>query len=286
MVFAHRRLPTGKKTKNPPCPLCLRGEQALPKIPHRNYELEYLVASELLIVDSPASMAVTAADIFAKTAKDCVGRKGRFAVAISGGSTPRATHRLLAEQPYRSEIPWTAVHIFWVDERCVPQDSKASNYGVAKKDLVDRVPILPQQVHPMTGDTSPEQAAIAYQKKLKAFFRADKGGLPIFDLIFLGVGKDGHTASMFPGQQALDEKENWVVAVKGGDPDVSRITMTYPVLNRASQVVLFVSGKQKAAVVKAVLEDKHTDLPAQRIQPANGKLTWLLDHDAASLLSN
>lgn len=241
---------------------------------------------ELMIKANAANLAVTAADIFVKTAKDCVTRKGRFAVAISGGSTPRATHRLLAEEPYRSDIPWTRTHVFWVDERCVPEDSQASNYGAAKKDLVDRVPIPPAQVHAMTGEAFPEQGAMAYQTKLKAFFRADKGGLPIFDLIFLGIGKDGHIASLFPGQQALDEKEKWVVAVKGGDPNLSRITMTYRVLNGADHIVLLVSGKEKAAVVKAVLEEKHTDLPAQRIQLPNGKLTWLLDREAASLLSN
>jgi 6-phosphogluconolactonase len=238
-----------------------------------------------MIKDDSASLAVAAADIFALTAKECVAERGRFVVAVSGGSTPRAAHRLLTEEPYRSGIQWEKVHIFWVDERCVPEDHPASNYGAARKDFLDRVTVPAEQIHPMTGDAVPEETALTYQRELEAFFGLGEGEPPVFDLICLGIGKDGHTASLFPAQRALDEKQRWVVAVKGGDPNVSRLTMTYPILNRASQIVFVAFGREKAAIVKSVVEMGEEKLPAQRIRPVNGRLTWLLDREAASLLT-
>ncbi len=240
--------------------------------------------AEVIVVDSPNHLAKKGAEIFMAAAKECIAEKRRFSVAVSGGSTPRAMHGLLAEDPFRSDALWEKTHVFWVDERCVPQDSAASNYGAAKKDFLEQVSIPPGQVHPMPSEALPEEGAAAYQTKLKAFFALNKGGLPVFDLIFLGIGKDGHTASLFPGQPSLDEKEKLVVAIRGGEPDVSRLTMTYPVLNWAERTVFMVSGKEKALVTKAVLGKESLPLPAQRIKPANGKLIWLLDAGAASLL--
>lgn len=240
--------------------------------------------SEIIIKDSPIHLAMTAADLFAMAAKNCAAQRGRFVVALSGGSTPRGMHRMLAEEPYLSCIPWNDAHIFWVDERCVPENDPASNYGIARKDFLDRVPIATRQIYPMYGGTLPEKGAAMYQAKLKAFFRVEEGSFPIFDLIFLGVGKDGHTASLFPEQRALDERERWVVAVKGGSPDVDRLTMTYPVLNHARQIVFLAAGKEKSGVLRAILEQRQMALPAQRIRPMSGKLTWLLDREAASLL--
>jgi len=223
--------------------------------------------------------------MFSKRARDCVANHGRFTVAISGGSTPRPLHRLLGQEPYRSDIPWTGTHFFWVDDRCVPETSPASNVGAARKDFLDHIPIPTSQVHPMPVAAPPEDGARQYEQDLREFFMWDKSDFPAFDLIFLGIGQDGHTASLFPGHDALDERKRWVVAVKGGNPNVSRLTMTLPVLNRAREIVFLVSGKGKAAVTKAVFDESSTRLPAQRIQPTKGRVIWLVDRQASTLLS-
>jgi len=240
---------------------------------------------EIIIRDNPAQMARAAADIFTKAAKEAVSKGVRFTVAVSGGSTPRAMHGLLETEPFRSEIPWNSTYIFWVDERCVPINDPASNYGAAGKDLLDRVPIPTEQSYPMPVDSPPEEGAMEYQKTLIDFFQLQDGEFPVFDLIFLGIGRDGHTASLFPGQEALDEDERLVVAVKGGNPDVSRITMTFPVLNNAGHVVILVSGRSKAEVLRSIFEDSRAYLPAHGVRPINGRLTWLLDSEVASLFS-
>jgi 6-phosphogluconolactonase len=240
---------------------------------------------EIIITDDPTQLAETAADIFTSTAKDCVTQTKFFTVAISGGSTPRHMHRLLAKEPYSSGIPWKKIHIFWVDERCVPMDDPASNYGLAKKDFLERISIPLEQIHPMPGTVPPEEGAKRYQDEMERFFQNGQEDFPVFDLIFLGMGKDGHTASLFPGAKSPSESDRWVIAVKGGNPNVYRLTLTYDVLNRAKKVYFLVSGKEKAPIVRTVLEDKDAHLPAQKIQPMQGELTWLLDNKAASLLS-
>jgi len=241
--------------------------------------------SKIIIKDNPTDWALWAADIFSKSAIYCVADQGRFVVALSGGSTPRPAHSLLGQEPFRSDIPWAGTHIFWVDERCVPDTSQDSNFGTAKEDFLDQIPIPAGQIHPMPAEARPEDGARQYEQQLKDFFGSDEKGLPTFDLIFLGTGQDGHTASLFPGQRALDEGQRWVLAVKGGNPSVSRLTMTLPLLNRARQMVFLVSGKNKAPVIRAIVEESTGLLPAQRIQPMSGQLTYLLDWQAASLLS-
>jgi 6-phosphogluconolactonase len=240
---------------------------------------------QIIINDDTIDLARTAAELFSVTADECVARKGQFFVAISGGTTPRLFHRMLVQEPYFSEIPWDRMHIFWVDERCVPENDAASNYGASKKDFLNRAPISKTQVYPMPGRLSPEDGARKYQKTLMDFFHLKYGQFPTFDLILLGTGKDGHTASLFPGQKTLDNKERLVISVKGGDPDVSRLTMTFPVLNHAKRIIFMVSGKNKAGIVKTILEFPKAKLPAQRIRPLNGTLTWLLDSETASMLS-
>ena len=239
----------------------------------------------IIIETNRAQMAKKGAEIFSQAAKKSVETRGRFVVAISGGSTPRNMHRLLGEEPFLSDIPWDKTDIFWVDERCVPADDLHGNFGTAKKDFLERVPIPEEQVHPMPGEGPPEMGALNYQQEFLKVFQVGEDEFPVFDLIFLGMGTDGHTASLFPGQGSLDEKERLVVPVKGGNPNVSRLTMTYPVLNSGRQIVFMVSGKEKAEVVKTVLEDKQSRFPAQGIEPANGKLVFLIDREAASLLS-
>ena len=239
----------------------------------------------MVIKDKAGHLAQEAAYIFTRTAKSCIERNGRFTVAVSGGATPRPMHRLLAEEPCRSDMPWDKTNIFWVDERCVPADDFSSNYGALKKDLLDRVPGLEAQTHPMPGALDPEEGALRYQEHLVDYFHLARGEFPIFDLIFLGLGRDGHTASLFPGDSVLDEETRLVVTVRGGDPDVDRLTMTFPVLNRAEQIIFLVSGKEKAVILKTVLESSPGLLPAQKIRPVNGMLMWLSDQEAAAFLS-
>ena len=239
---------------------------------------------ETIVLDHP-DWASRAADIFSKSAIDCVTNHGRFAVALSGGSTPRPVHRLLGQEPYRSDIPWTGTHLFWVDDRCVPETSPASNFGAAKEDFLGHISIPASQIHPMPVEAPFADGARQYEQELRESFATDQEAFPAFDLMFLGIGQDGHTASLFPGHDALDERQRWVVAVKGGTPNVSRLTMTLPVLNRAREIVFLVAGKGKASVTKAILEKSAIGLPAQRIQPLNGRLMWLMDGEASSLLS-
>lgn len=229
-------------------------------------------------------LANKGAEIFSRAAIESIEKRGRFAVAISGGSTPRVMHGMLAKEPYLSDIPWKKTHIFWVDERCVPENDPASNFGLARKDFLDRVPIPQNQIHPIPVEAYSEEGAGKYQRVLIDFFHLQKGEFPVFDLIFLGIGTDGHTASLFPGKSALNEMNRWVVAVKGGNPNVNRLTLTLPVINRGKQIVFMISGKKKASVVKNALKGIQSGLPAQLVKPIKGTLIWLLDREAASLL--
>ena len=238
----------------------------------------------IIIKDTPLQAAAAAADLFAKTARECVSDKGFFTVAVSGGSTPRPMHRMLAKEPYRWEVPWNKTHIFWVDERRVPENDPQSNYGAAKQDILDRVDIPREQIYPVFDIGPHREWALKYQKKIIDFFQLKEGQYPIFDLIFLGIGTDGHTASLFPGQEALSENDWLIIAVRGGNPCVDRITMTFSVLNRAAHVVFLASGNGKAVVVNSIVRGRKAGLPALKIQPKNGILTWILDKEAASLL--
>jgi len=238
----------------------------------------------IIIESNAAGLARKGAEIFSRAAKESVEKKGRFAVAISGGSTPRSMHSMLGKEPFYSNIPWGKTDIFWADERCVPSNHPDSNFGAAKKDFLDLVPIPKEHIHPLQGGLSPKEGALWYQQKLIKFFQRKEDEFPLFDLIFLGIGTDGHTASLFPGQSALNEMKKWVVAVKGGNPDVNRLTLTFPVINRGKQIVFMISGKKKASVVKTAFKDIQSGLPAQLVQPLKGTLIWLLDREAASLL--
>ena len=240
---------------------------------------------EIIVKDTPLQAAITGADLFVENARISVTQSGSFAVAISGGSTPRPMHRLLAQEPYCSKIPWSRTELFWVDERCISVEDPASNYGMARTDFLNQVPIPKDQVHPILADLSPEQGAQAYTRRLIDFFHLHRANFPVFDLIYLGIGLDGHTASLFPGQDALDETERLVMSVKGGDPYVSRLTLTFPVINRAKRIVFMVSGRGKADTLRTILECPEAGLPAQRVRPLKGSLTWLLDNESASMLS-
>jgi 6-phosphogluconolactonase len=224
------------------------------------------------------------AKIFSEIAEESVSATGRFNVALSGGNTPRPLHRALAESPYAETLPWSMTHVFWVDERCVPVGDEASNYGNAEKDLIDKVPISPGYVHPMYTGLFPEAGAAVYERLLKSELRPAENENPSFDLILLGIGSDGHTASLFPDDDFCKDKNQWVKAVRGGNPHVDRLTLTLPVINQARAVLFMASGKTKARVVKAVLEDRPPELPASHVNPVNGRLIWVLDQEAAELL--
>lgn len=240
---------------------------------------------KIAIKKDPEAQARAGADIFCSAAETAIARKGFFAAALAGGGTPRPMHRLLAADPHRSAIDWQHTHIFWVDERMVPANHPDSNFGLARKDLLDHVPLPAVNIHPMPTAATPEQGALQYQRLLAEFFKPPSGQPPAFDLIYLGIGRDGHTASLFPGESFPETGGTWVVAARGGIPDVSRLTLTFEVLNGGAQLVFLVSGKEKAAVVKTVLEERSGELPAQRIRPPHRNVTWLLDRSAASRLA-
>lgn len=237
---------------------------------------------EIIVEPGPPDLDRKGAEIFCRTAKTCTEKKGRFAVAISGGSTPRGMHRQLSKAPFISKVPWQDTHIFWVDERMVPTGHPHSNFGTAKNDFLNHVPIPLSHLHPMPTDGNPDEAAAAYEEELRTFFKPAGRGWPIFDLIFLGLGTDGHTASLFPGQSWRQDSSPWVAGVMGKNPDIYRLSLTYPVLNNAEHVLFLVSGKGKAAIVKRIFENEAAGLPAQEIQPLRRNVTWLLDRNAAS----
>ncbi len=240
--------------------------------------------ANIIIAENADRLAVMGVELFCRNARRGIERSGRFAVAISGGSTPRAMHRLLAREPYVSEICWQKIHLFWVDERLVPAHDPASNYGAAREDFLAAVPIPTEQVYSMTSEKPPEDAAAEYQQKLEACFGKGPEKFPRFDMIFLGVGPDGHTASIFPDDYTAETTDLPVVPVKGGNPDLYRLTLTVPVLNHAKCAVFIVSGRGKAPLVKTLLTAEPSQLPARKIQPVNGRLVWLLDCEAAELL--
>ncbi len=241
--------------------------------------------TQIIIAADADDQAFRAVELFKNAARAQVDQRGSFVAALSGGSTPRGMYRLLASPPALTEVPWEHTHLFWVDERCVPPSDPESNLGTAWRDLLRYLPLPPENIHFVRGDFPPEEAADEYQMELIRFFQLGEGEFPIFDLIFLGMGKDGHTASLFPGLSALHEESRLVMAVKGGTPDVYRTTLTFPVLNRARRIVFLVAGMDKAETVRALLETAQPDLPAAKIKPLQGDVIWLLDQEAASLLA-
>ncbi|HKG58284.1 MAG TPA: 6-phosphogluconolactonase [Pyrinomonadaceae bacterium] len=201
-------------------------------------------------------------------------------VALSGGSTPKLMFQILAEQ-FRDEVAWSNIHFFWSDERHVPPDDRESNYRMAHEALLSHVPVSANNVHRIPGE-NPDAAAAASEYE-QTIIDVTKQALPRLDLIFLGLGTDGHTASIFPGSEVLHETKRLVAAPYVEKLKSYRITMTLPLLNNGASVVFLVSGAEKAEVVKAVLQGEH-QYPAQAVKPAQGELIWMLDKDAASKL--
>ncbi|MBI3003159.1 MAG: 6-phosphogluconolactonase [candidate division NC10 bacterium] len=228
-----------------------------------------------------------AARRFAAVAGRAVRARGRFTVALPGGSTPVPLFRLLAASPLRERLPWDRTHVFWADERCVPPDDPASNYGLARTHLLSRVPLTAPNVHRMRGEDPPAEAAAAFEADLRAAFGLPEGRrVPRLDLVLLGLGEDGHTASLFPGSPVLEERERLVAAPFVERLNAHRLTLTLPVLNAARDLLVLVAGAEKAEALRDSFEPPSgpPSLPFHRIAPRSGRLTWLVDAAAAGLL--
>ena len=243
----------------------------------------------LRILDGTDALCEAAAAEFLSAAADAVREHGSFSVALAGGSTPKALYAMLATDPQlRAGIPWDKLYFFFSDERHVPPDHPDSNFRMAQEAMLSKVSLAPQQVARIKGEyPDARQVAREYEQTLRDFFHLAAGRLPRFDLVLLGMGPDGHTASLFPGTRALREGKRLVVSNWVEKLGTDRITMTVPVLNNAARILFLVQGEEKASALKVVLDGPRNpgQLPAQLIQPANGQLLWLVDKAAARLLS-
>lgn len=235
------------------------------------------------IFNDTATLSQTAAELFVKTAQEAVAQNGRFTVALTGGSSPIQLHKLLTQSPYSEQVPWAQTYIFWGDERWVPLTDDKSNYKMAKDTLLDHVPVPADQIYPMYGEGEPEEYAIQYEKILQNHFNQE---IPAFDLILLGMGDDGHTASLFPGTAVLNENSRWVQAYYLKPQNMYRITLTAPLINQAKKIVFLTFGQNKANALYEVLKGaRNTEqYPSQLINPKNGEVIWLVDEAAASKL--
>ena len=241
-----------------------------------------------IVLPTAEALAEDAAQRFARAASDAVREHGEFVVALSGGATPRGLYARLAAPPYASTVPWSRVQVLWGDERCVAPDQAASNYRMAREALLDHVSIHAENVHRMHGEDVPAVAAQAYERSLRTVLRTPSGapreapGARI-DLVLLGLGDDGHTASLFPGAVDVPDGEAWVVARYHVAASQWRVTLTPVLINAAAEILFLVSGEGKAAIVHRVLEGprRPQELPAQLITPAGGRVLWLLDAAAA-----
>lgn len=248
----------------------------------KTLHVQYQVASD------KEALGHLAAERIASAVEQAIAARGTARIAISGGSTPRRALELLADSahPYRGRIDWSRLLLFWVDERCVPPDSPDSNYRMTREALLSRVPLPAENVVRIEGELDPEEAASRYESEIRNRFRMEGAELPQFDLIALGMGDDGHTASLFPHSAALQEMMRLAVANHVEAKNSWRVTLTWPVINRARSVFFLIQDASKAQVVRDVLLGPYQPeiFPSQLIQPQSGDLTLLLDRAAAALL--
>jgi 6-phosphogluconolactonase len=230
---------------------------------------------KLVRFDSREALFAHAAERFVRIGAEAIRERGRFLVALSGGETPRPLYERITAS---SGLDWAAVDVFWADERCVPPTDPRSNYGTVREALLDRVAIPEDRIHRIAGELDPLAAADAYEVELRRVVGADSR----LDLILLGIGADGHTASLFPRHQALTEVERWIVPVHASAEPPWRVTMTLPLINAARHVLFLVTGAEKAEAVRDLVDGK--PLPAAMVRPTDGDLTFLVDAEAASLL--
>jgi 6-phosphogluconolactonase len=235
------------------------------------------------VYDGPDQLSRAAAERITAALEESVLRHPTAAFVLTGGNTPRPVYELLGSAPFRERLRWEQIHLFWGDERCVPPENAASNFGMAWRSLISRVSIPAENLHRIQGEIpDPEAAAWHYEEEIRRLFPAET--LPSFDLILLGMGEDGHTASLFPGT-SWDENR-WVVANYVPKLDANRITMTPLLLNAARRIIFLTCGSEKAEALAGVLEDSAARYPAKRIQPQTGDLTWMIDKTAAALLTH
>ena len=234
---------------------------------------------ELRVFDTPADVAKALADVFVECGKDAIGTRGRFAVALSGGTTPKSAYQLLASPPYRSALDWSNVEVFFGDERCVPPDDSQSNYKMAHEAFLETVGVPEANVHRILGENDPVDAAIAYRTELVNVL----GQNPAFDLVMLGMGPDGHTCSLFPGSDPLEDDASLARAVYAPSQKQWRVTLTPRAINNARSDVFAVEGEAKARTLKQVREGPYdpSKLPSQIVAPNDGRLIWLVDRAAA-----
>lgn len=239
-----------------------------------------------------SDMSRSAASCIADLARERLGESGWFTLVLSGGATPRLLYECLAAPPYREIMPWSSTHIFWGDERCVPPDHPKSNYRLAYRSMISRVPIREENVHRIPAEKgSPEEAAASYEKTLREFFdegvkrssKKSRAGTSLFDLVLLGVGTDGHTASLFPGNAVLEEKSRWVAPVSAppGYRETCRVTMTLPLINRSGTVLFLVAGAKKLETVRYItgFRDAAATHPAAMVAPRK-KPIWFVAAEA------
>lgn len=249
------------------------------------------VRGNVEIFPSSAELTTAAAERFISAAEAAIAATETFSVALSGGSTPHALFSALASPEYSSRVQWPRVHVFWGDERCVPPEGDESNYRMARETLLDHVPIRAANVHRIRGEDAPEDAAELYERELRKVFETPTGPPrgaqgARFDLVLLGLGTNGHTASLFPHMQAVRERTRWAMAENIEMLQMWRITLTPLILNQAAEILFIISGREKAAILRRVLYGARetSDLPAQAIAPVDGRLSWLVDAAAATEL--
>jgi 6-phosphogluconolactonase len=242
--------------------------------------------NQVTVLPDSEALAAEAADRFVALARTAVMTNGRFSVALAGGGTPQGMYRLLAQSPRKGQIAWSSVHIFWGDERFVPPDDSDNLWRMAQETFLSALPLPAANIHPMpTVGLTPAAAARQYAETIICFFAPAP---PRFDLVLLGMGPDGHTASIFPGQAAVASAERLVAVVTNAPkPPPTRLTLTYKVINQAANIMFLVSGGDKAAAVAQLLtgERDRNQWPAQGVQPEHGRLLWLLDQAAAQGIS-
>ena len=244
--------------------------------------------ADVVVVSNAAALAEQAASRFVEAATKALADVGTFRVALSGGTTPQGLYARLAAEPFRSRVDWARIQVFWGDERCVPPDHPDSNYRLAHELLLSRVPVRPENVYRVRGEaTDPDLTAAEYAGELQTAFGLKRGELPRFDLILLGMGADGHTASLFPHSPALREVTRLAVAVYVDAVKGYRITLTLPVLNSAAAILFLASGSNKAERLRAVLGGKPSHAaPASMVRPERGTLHWVVDRAAATGLAD
>ncbi len=238
----------------------------------------------LEVYDTPHTLVEAVAVQVQQLLSRAVAGRGAASLAFSGGSTPRHIYELLATDRFRAKIDWNRVHCFLGDERCVPPFHPESNFRMISDALLNKITIPDKNVHRVKTELPPEEAAEAYEKEIRNLFQLKTGEFPEFDVLLLGMGEDGHTASLFPGTTAVNETEKLATAVQGPTVKIPRVSLTFPTINHAAEIIFIVSGKGKAAILQQVLNGTVMNYPAQMVNPLKGRLTWMVDHNATMQL--